>query len=88
MAEDSKIETPELDKRKECRVKFDIISDFMNWLNEGGYEIGKWRVTERSEGLVRTKSSNERIICKYFGIDFEKCNSERSEIMDKERKEW
>jgi len=62
-----------------------VISGFIDWLNEHGYWIGEWVKFEerRDETLVPIRKSNAALLADYFGIDLAQLDRERRDLLTK-----
>ncbi len=75
--------TPELDKMKEVKSKSQIIGEFLEWLQED-YTIGRYDLC--SAELFEVSKPIEEWLAKYFQIDLQKVEEERSNILEWIRK--
>lgn len=70
--------TPELDKLSKLAPKNDIISNFLQWLDEEEIELANYEGDE----LVPAGVSREKLLGKYLEIDPRKLEKERSALLN------
>lgn len=77
-------ETPELDKLSKLAPKNDIVSAFLQWLDEEEIELAQYEVDE----LVPVSVSRENLLGRYLGIDPRTLEKERSALLAYARKDF
>lgn len=78
---------PELDKMKEARPKAQVLSEFIDWLDQNGMRIcrpseSEWAHGGAYDAIVETP---EVLLAQYFGIDLTKVEEERRKILEIQR---
>lgn len=86
-----KIDTPQLDKMVEVKDESQMISNFLDWLDEKEIVLAEWSGSDCDEcgdeiliHLIRTK---EQLLANYFNIDLVKAEKERQAILDNIRRQ-
>jgi hypothetical protein len=85
--------TPELDKMAAIRDESQKIGEFLTWLGEQGNTICKFiepdDIDDPDEapngGYYPVRKDTEQILADYFGIDLNKCEQERRDILEQLR---
>lgn len=81
----------EVEKMVAVQEKSKLLSQFIDWLEEEGFSICRWQnVTRYSPdlgdyspaGYLPKRKSNEHLLADFFGIDLEKVEEERLEILN------
>lgn len=88
------LQTPELDKRSEAmdelRKPHEVLTDFLVWLDEQGVELAEWVKVDEFEDeqlLHSSRASNrEKLLCEFFGLDYERIGQEQKELLEAIRK--
>ena len=74
------METPELDKMKAVHEKSQAIGEFLEWLHSKGINLAKY--PDNSDYLSIYRYSTEKILAEFFGIDLDKCEKERRQLLE------
>ncbi len=75
---------PECEKLKAVVQESQIIGEFLEGMGEKGYVLGK-RDTEWPYGLTSINIPTEKLLAEYFGIDLNKVESEKRQMLDQMR---
>lgn len=81
-----KVNTPELEKLSEARPDNQVISGFLEWLEEKEYFLAEWSGNDceecGKETLMDMVQTKEQLLANYFSIDLVKCEKERQALLD------
>lgn len=75
--------TPELDKLLAVKDKSQVIGDFLNHLQEG--EVYLCQLEDDDDGsphFVEIEKTLEQVLAMYFGIDLDRCEEERVQLLE------
>lgn len=78
------MKTPELDKMLAVKEKSHAIGEFLDWLDESSLVVCEYGVCDCDEcgnELYPARTSTEQLLADYFGIDLNKCEQERQQIL-------
>lgn len=79
----TKPETPELDKMLAVKEKSQIIGDFLEHLQEGEVYLAQMEDDDDGAQVLReTNFTTEQILANYFGINLDKAEQERGDLLD------
>lgn len=79
----SQPETPELDKMHKVKEDSQKIGEFLEWLGSQGIELMQWRKNyPRDRHPFPIGESIEKLLYRYFEIDFDKAEAERRALLD------
>lgn len=80
------VETPTLDKMLEVKEASHQIGQFLEWLQEEGYVLGKYiDGSDYDPYLVPTYEPIEKLLAKYFDIDLDATEKEKRLILEQLR---
>ncbi len=75
--------TPELDKMLAVKEKSAIIGAFLEHLQEGEVYLCQLQdMEDSSQGFQETSFTTEQILANYFGIDLDKAEQERVDLLE------
>lgn len=77
---------PEHDKLKEIQPLSQAIGEFLEWCGEEGRDIFLATPHPFGEGMVPVNTSIERLLAQHFGIDLDKIEAEKRQMLDHMRK--
>lgn len=82
-------QTPELDRRTTIintdRKQTEVITDFIDWLNDEGIVLCRWGRYEDLGGLempVPIRERGEQLIAMFFEIDLQKIDQEQRAVLE------
>jgi len=73
-------EYPELEKQREARADAAVIGAFLDWCSEQGYRIATY---DDYDNLCTISGSIENLLQRYFEIDGDKLEEERTQLLDR-----
>ena len=83
--------TPELEKLAEVRPDNQVISSFLEWLEEKEIVLAEWSGSDceecGAEHLIDMIQTKEQLLANYFSINLDKCEEERQAMLDQIRAE-
>jgi hypothetical protein len=80
---------PELDKMKAAREKSAVLTEFVDWLDQNNMRIclrTEVSITYAGSPYEPIPESFEKLFARFFGIDLDKVEEERRQILDEQRK--
>lgn len=80
---------PELDKMKAAREKSAVLTEFVDWLDQNNMRIclrTEVSITYRGSPYEPIPESFEKLFARFFGIDLDKVEEERRQILAELRK--
>ncbi len=87
MLKQEQVKTPELEKMLAVKDDSQKIGEFLEWCGEQEIILAK-QADEYGEGvLFQISQTREQLLAEYFGIDLDKCEAERRELLDAVRED-
>lgn len=77
-----KIKTPTLDKMLEIKDKSRLIGEFIEWLGCRDPRLHLCELDEDAEEFFAAHIRTEKLLAEFFGIDLDKAEKERCQILD------
>lgn len=80
-------EYPECEKIAAVQDKSMLLTEFVDWLGQNGYEICRMELTDGvpDEQWFPKRETHEQTFAKFFGVDLKKAEAERVAMLDKIR---
>ena len=75
------MKTPELDKMLAAKEKSLVVSEFLDWLDVQCYKICCCDDDDNSNELYYIDETKEQLLANFFGIDLDKCEKEKQQIL-------
>lgn len=73
---------PECEKLAKVAKQSQVLGEFLNWLKGfKEFELAKWNL-HGEDRLVPMHDSTESLLAEFFGIDMDKVEKERQQIID------
>jgi uncharacterized protein with HEPN domain len=80
---------PEHERLSRIKDKSQIIGEFIEWLGEAkGYHIGQYREYQDDpffKEMIPIRTSTEKLLAEFFGIDLNKIEKEKLQMLDEIR---